>query len=183
MKPGGVKQKRPTRMSQSQKNSVTFASLHRIPSGRSGTIYTLNVMRRLTRAGKKDIRIRELAFSLIKGLPSKDYYGQMLRLHEFVRDHINYVRDIRGVETVQEPIKTVEYEAGDCDDQAVLLAALLESIGHPTRFVALGFNGGPFSHVMSESRMSKGWIPLETTENVSAGWRPENVTSSYVVNN
>jgi len=96
-----------------------------------------------------------------------------------VRDGIYYVRDINGVETVREADRVLIDGVGDCDDKAVLLASLLESVGHPARFVALDFGRGQFEHVIVETQISKPprekWWPLETTEVVKAGWYPPNV--------
>ena len=153
----------------------TPTTLQAIPNGAAGTRATLRIMSDLVRRYKRDIQIRELALSLISDLPGhKNWVGQIKRLHAYVRDCIQYVRDVNGVETIATPIKTIEYGQGDCDDQAVLLASLLESIGHPTRFVAIKQSPmGPFVHVYTETKIGMGkggkWIPLETTENMEAG--------------
>ena len=98
-------------------------------------------------------------------------------------ERIQYVRDIRGVETLQTPLVTMKIRQGDCDDQSVLLAALLESIGHPTRFVAIKQNFfGPYVHVYTETKIGPKWIPLETTEKMRAG-APMNYSTRMVVNN
>ena len=94
---------------------------------------------------------------------------------------MRYVRDIRDVETVQIPIKTLEYRAGDCDDMVTLLAALLESIGYETRFVAMGTRPGHFQHVFLEAQLPSGeWMALDPTEPVRAGWRPPVIESRMV---
>lgn len=161
----------------------TTARLQSLPSGVEGVRATLNIMRRLTREFKKNIVIRELALSLVKNEKPKDWINEIRRLYEFVRDDIRYVRDIQGVETLATPLKTLEYAQGDCDDKAVLLAALLESIGHPTQFIALAFNQMGFSHVIVETRLGRQWIALETTEDVDLGWKPPNSTNSLKVQN
>lgn len=158
-------------------------TLQGIPSGASGVNATLRVMRQFTRAGKKHYPIRELALSLVKGLPQKDWLNEVKRLHAYVRDRIRYVRDINGVETVAIPQVTIEIGQGDCDDKSVLLASLLESIGHPTRFVAVGFAPNSYNHVLVETKIGTKWIPVETTEPVSVGWYPKNVVARMVVNN
>lgn len=128
-------------------------------------------MSRLVRQYKKNIQIRQLALSLIADLPGhKNWTGQIKRLHAYVRDSIQYVRDVRGIETLATPTKTLEFGQGDCDDQAVLLASLLESIGHPTRFVAIKSAAfGPYVHVYTETKIGSKWFPLETTEKFEAG--------------
>lgn len=90
------------------------------------------------------------------------------------------MRDIRGVETLHTPEVLLKQQAGDCDDKSVLLAALLESIGHVTRFVAVGFLPGVYSHVLVEVLLGGEWVPLETTEPVEVGWYPANVRERMV---
>ena len=111
-------------------------------------------MRQFVREYKKSLPVRELALSLIRQVPGhKNWVGQIKALHRYVQKRIQYVRDIRGVETIATPLVTIQIGQGDCDDQAVLLAALLESIGHPTRFVAIKQTTlGPFVHVYTVAR-------------------------------
>ena len=164
-------------------NKPLSATLQAIPDGKEGTIATLKIMKELVKAGKKSLPVRSLAVSLTNGTASKDWFGELKKLHAFVRDRIRYVRDIRDVETVQTPDATLAIGAGDCDDKSVLLASLLESIGHPTRFVAIGFKPDDFAHVYVESRVGTSWVPLETTEPVEIGWSPSGVVSRLTIFN
>jgi len=140
-------------------------------------------MRELAREAVRspDQHIREVALSIVRGLQQKNWTGEVRALHEFVRDQIRYVRDPVGLELVATPEKVLEYRQGDCDDKSTLLAALLESLGHPARFVAVGIRGGPFSHVLVESKIGASWVPLETILDKPAGWYPPDVTSRYVL--
>jgi len=150
---------------------ATRVTLQAIPDGPAGTAATLRAMRRFAKEGARNIIIREQALACIRGLPGhKNFSGQVRALHRFVQTRIQYVRDIVGVETVQTPQMTLRYGQGDCDDQATLMAALLLSIGHPARFVAIAvIPGAPFSHVYTETRIGPKWYPLETTEKFPAG--------------
>lgn len=161
----------------------SIASLHKIPDGPAGINVTLRVMRRLTREGKKDWALRRKALDLVQNNGQKAYTAEVNDLFQFVRDRIRYVKDIVGVETVAAPQITLEIGQGDCDDKGVLLASLLESIGHPTRFVALSLYPGIFSHVIVETKVGNDWIPLETTENVPMGWYPPGVLQRMPVHN
>jgi transglutaminase-like putative cysteine protease len=154
-----------------------------IPDGRAGTLATLKLMRQLVRNSKTSLPIRSLAVRLTNGENQKDWLSEVKRLHAFVRDRIRYVKDITDVETVHTPEAVLQFGAGDCDDKSVLLASLLESIGHPTRFVAIGFKPDDFSHVLVETLIGKSWVPLETTEPVEIGWYPPGVVSRLVVHN
>lgn len=154
-----------------------------IPDGIEGIRATLQIMRSITRAYKKIPAIRHVAASLVQSLPQKAFTRQVGMLHEYVRDHIRYVRDVNGVETVQTPDKTMQLGYGDCDDKSVLLATLLESIGHPTRFVALALEPERFSHVIVETLIGRKWIALDSTEPQPPGWYPPGVVDRLVVYN
>jgi transglutaminase-like putative cysteine protease len=134
----------------------------------------------LVKTGKKDLNVRLAAMLAVQHLQQKDYFSEMQAIFEFVRDEIRYVRDVRNVETLSTPDKTLEFKQGDCDDKSVLLAAMLESIGHPTRFVAVGFKPDDYVHVFVETKLGQKWIALDSTEPVPVGWRPKNVKSQLI---
>lgn len=163
--------------------SPTLTTLKNLPDGRAGVRATLGEMRLFVRDYKKSLPVREAAANLTQHLAQKNFMGEVKALHRYVRDHIRYLRDIHGVETVQSPVKTLEYGYGDCDDKATLLAALLESTGHPSRFVAVGKAPNKFSHVYVETLVGQKWFPLETTEPVPAGWAPGDMRARMVVHN
>lgn len=144
-------------------------------------LQTLQVMKALTRAGRSNLFVRTAALKLTGHLRSKDKPAEIRVLHEYVRDRIRYVNDIRGVETVQAPEVTMRMGAGDCDDKSVLLASLLESLGHKTRFHAVGFAPGTFRHVLPEVLLGRFWLPLEVTEPVAPGWFPRGVKSDLLM--
>lgn len=140
-------------------------------------------MRDVVKRGKKSLPIRELALTLVQHVDGKNWIGEVAALHEFVRDNIRYVKDVRGIETIATPERTLAYGQGDCDDQVVLLGSLLESIGHPVRFVAIGtHNPFSFNHVFAETKIGSQWVSVETTEPVNVGWRPENVLATMIQN-
>ena len=159
------------------------AFLAEIPEGPEGIARTLAVMRVIVRHYKRDPEIIALVSSLLADLPARDYAAEIETLHAYVRDSIRYQDDVNGVETVRTPPVTLEQGVGDCDDQATLLATLLEAAGKPTRFVAAGFYGGDLSHVWTEVKVGESWYALETTEPVAMGWRPSGITTRMTVYN
>lgn len=158
------------------------AQLSDLPGdGIAQTRATLRLMCKLVRQFKTDTGIRTLAQQLTRDLQSKAFSEELRVLQNFARDRIRYVRDVRDVETVQTPVRTLEIGSGDCDDKAVLLAALLESIGFRTRFRAVGLNGEGYSHVLAESfdPVKRTWVPLECiVPGAEPGWFPQGVTRS-----
>lgn len=131
------------------------------------------------------MEVRNLAVKLTsngfwngRGLKQKDFGGEAKRLNDYVRDEIRYVGDINGVEVVMTPETILEVGAGDCDDKATLLAALLLSIGHQPRFVAVSLDGREFCHVWVQDLIERRWVDLETTEPLPFG---ASVDTSQVV--
>lgn len=143
-----------------------------IPTGVAGIGVTLDKMVELIRKYRTNPVIRQLAIDLTQKVPNKNFMCEAWCLWHFVRTYVRYVRDILDVETLQTPLRTLQNRAGDCDDHATLLGAMAESIGHPIRVVAMGFQPGSFVHVLAETRVGDRWIPMETTENVLFGWQP-----------
>ena len=150
------------------------------PAGLTGINEVLKAMRVLARQGAKDPAVRDTAQRLIRGLSQKDFLGEARALFMFVRDNIRYTRDIEGVETLQTPRATLQIKQGDCDDKSILLAALLLSIGHPARFMAIGPKRGIFNHVLVQVSIRGKWYSLETTEPYSFGQSPKAVSYLFV---
>lgn len=146
--------------------------LAEIPEGRAGVLCTLKLMSKLVKIWKVQPMIRHKAISLTAHLPSKKFSGEVDALFSFARDRIRYIQDVEDVETIQTPDVTLYNAAGDCDDKSTLLSALLESIGHKTRFRAIGLTPGEYEHVYVETLIGNDWIPLDCTENVQVGWQP-----------
>ena len=154
-----------------------------INNGQSGVRDTLKLMSDITKQFKGSPAVRELALRLTAGLPQKKWLAEVRAIHAFVRDQIRYVKDIRGIETLQTPIQTLRLRAGDCDDKSILAAVLLESIGHPTRFKAVGMSKGKFSHVFPETRIGGRWVSVECTEPVDVGWQLSGIASTMIHHN
>jgi len=158
-------------MYQTQKpDNRTF--LGEVPNGRAGVKETLKIMSTIVKKFARDPQIRNLAISITSNLDNKDFSGEVREIFNYVQTNIRYVGDVLDVETLQTPDVTLANQAGDCDDMAMLIAALLESINHPTRFRAVGFAPGELSHVYVETLLGTTWVPLDATEPYDAGWQP-----------
>lgn len=144
------------------------------PDGSDGVKNTLRHMRAFVRAGRVDPSIRSTALNLLALVPERDTQGEIRVLFEFVRDRIRYVSDVLDVETLADAKRTLETAAGDCDDKAILLASLLESVGIGTQFVATGYETpGFFEHVYVRALTPNGqWLPLDASEPHAMGWEP-----------
>lgn len=160
------------------KNS-TKATLLGIPDGPMGAAQTIVYMRQLTLDAVRDPvqQMREHALSIIGG---EGFVGQVRAIQCWTQSNIRYIQDPPDVELVQTPQKTLQWSAGDCDDQSVLVAALLTSIGHPCQFMAMGFSGGPLAHVLCRTKIGTQWVAVETIKPVSLGFLPPSITSTYI---
>lgn len=159
------------------------SKLYAIPDGVEGVRATLRHMRSLVLEGRKLPAVRALAESITRYLPPKDGRAEINAVFNWIKANIRYVRDIRNVETLSTVERLLRVRTGDCDDMAVLAAALLESIGFRTRFAALGFHGGEYSHVIAEVKLgtANSWIPMDCTVGSSyLGWYPQNTTRRMV---
>lgn len=140
-------------------------------------------MSRLVNEAKKQLPVVLKARTLVQGLGQKDYVGEAATIHAWVRDNVRYVRDPRGVESVTAPVQMLQIMSGDCDDKSTLCAALLEAIGHPTRFIAVGSLPNHFSHVFPQTKIGQKWVTLECTEPWPMGRVSKNIVSRMIQNN
>lgn len=162
----------PHQSPQSAKPAARSYTLAGLPYGPEGTRITLGLMRRWVLMYRVHPSIIELAREIIAMVPGKQYAAEAESLRSWVAENIRYTQDVYDVETLQSPLVTLEVKQGDCDDQATLLATLLNAAGHEARFVAIGTTPDEFSHVLVETKIGERWLPAETTEPVTLGQYP-----------
>jgi len=152
-----------------------------IPDGDAGVAATIAKMRSLVHGpqGVRSWTVRRTVLEAVRGIER----GQ----HEIdaVFDWIKANIEFRGEygETLQSPEATINLGAGDCDDQSMLAAAMLNSLGYNTRFktVALAYSPDEYSHVYLEVRDKRTgqWVPLDPTVAMAyPGWEPEEIARS-----
>ena len=151
-------------------------------NGLRGIFQTIALMRSLVNQGRIEPDIRQCAISLIFLTPEKDEKSEATAIFEFVRDSIRYTRDINNVETIAAPMKTLQCQIGDCDDQSTLLAALLESVGYETRFIVAGYSTKNPEHVYIQVYVNGAWWSCDPTEQHLFGWFPPDPIVIYVEN-
>lgn len=134
-------------------------------------------MQGLVKTGRRDPLIRDLSANLVMGVAAKDFQTEAETLFNFVQSNIRYVQDINDVETLSPAQWVLANGFGDCDDFAVLLSSMLESIGHKCRFMAVSFEGPEdFSHVLIQTKIGNRWIAADATEDNPFGWEPPGIT-------
>jgi hypothetical protein len=151
---------------------------HPVADGDTGITQTIGHMNALVRGpqGIGSWTVRKFALEAVKGIE---------RGHPEIDAVFNHVKDtieFRGEagEYLQSPEATINLGAGDCDDQAVLMAAILRSLGYQTDFRTVAMHGSAdeYSHVYAvvQDKQTGQWIPVDTTvERSWPGWEPEEV--------
>jgi hypothetical protein len=128
----------------------------KLPGGEQGNLLTVEFMKKIARERSKHPLVRQLACNIIKQyrVPSMHYAQEAYAIGDWVKNNFRYVRDTRGVETLQDPLTMIDQiqrgnGQGDCDDHALLIATLLLSIGHSPRFRVVKYNkyAPSFAHI------------------------------------
>ncbi len=132
---------------------------------------------RLIRDGAGDFYVRQKAIDILmeRGVPAKDYLGEIDAVFRWVQRHVRYTKDPFRIEVLHSARRMLELKAGDCDDMTIVLGALIKSIGHPVRIVLTGpdpLRPDLFSHIYLEARHHDQWIPLDATMPYGMGWSP-----------
>lgn len=135
--------------------------------GPAGVRLTLKRMAAISKAYKTAPLIRETATKILSRIPEKRWRLEVETILSYCQNYVRYTRDVVGVETLQTPVQTLRIMQGDCDDQSMLLASLLMSVGHPCRFVAVGQAKNSFSHVLVQTKVSGTWLWADPIMN---GW-------------
>lgn len=136
-----------------------------IPGGLRGTEVTLRRMADLVHGAVW--QTRQKALELVQG--SKDTRDFVAVVRNFVRLHVTVVDE--PDEILHSPvymlgqIERLGRAYGDCDDVAMLVAALLNGLGVPARFRAVNrTDGGSFAHVFTEwYDPGTGWVAEDPT--------------------
>ncbi|MGH8628383.1 MAG: transglutaminase-like domain-containing protein, partial [Gammaproteobacteria bacterium] len=159
--------------------------LHKIPKGYWGTLKTVEHIIDLIKHGAKDFHVRQTAIDILlrRAVRPKDYLGEIKSLFEWVQQNVRYTKDTFRVEVLHSAKRMLELRAGDCDDMAILLGAMLEAIGHPVRLALTGpdpLRQDLFSHIYLEVFHKGRWIPLDATMPYPMGWAPRTLVKKII---
>lgn len=82
-------------------------------------------------------QIRDTAMAAIRAdnAEMRDKKSQAIAIGQWVQDNIYYVHELP--ERFATPAETLRTKAGDCDDGAWLIGAMLESVGIPSQLVCM----------------------------------------------
>jgi transglutaminase-like putative cysteine protease len=154
---------------------------------------TLKKMREFVTAAVRDPEFVYFARRLVAGVMPRDEKGIAAAIRGYLTRNFHFVQDPHHVEDVRDPrymvakINTEGKFLGDCDDAAVLAAALGKAVGLPARFVAVAFaKDGPYKHVLAllypMDKPSMARVPVEMDITRPLGYTPPAVARELVVN-
>ena len=97
----------------------------------------LRYLRKIAERYGTDARFRHFVITdVLRGVPDRDYRGQATAILSWVQSQIRYVNE--KDEILQSPWQTIKLGYGDCDDKAILVAAMADTIALPWRYVLAG---------------------------------------------
>jgi transglutaminase-like putative cysteine protease len=133
--------------------------------GDAGVAQTIGVMRQLYDQALKNPEVRAAAVDITGGSRNFDPIGQLTAIFDYVTGNIRFLNDPVTKETLFPPEEILKAGAGDCDDQALLVASLAGAIGYDARLVTVASDPadpGRFTHIYAEVLADGQWIPMDT---------------------
>jgi transglutaminase-like putative cysteine protease len=125
-----------------------------IPYGYAGSMMTLARMRSIVRKSLTQPVVVEAAHRIISFLPPRQQTRQAFAIRDVLARSFQFIADPKGVELLRTPVYQIEQikehgvTTGDCDDAAILGAALGMAVGIAARFRVIAFRpGADFAHV------------------------------------
>jgi transglutaminase-like putative cysteine protease len=159
-------------------------SVMHMAGGDFGTAQTIARIRGLVEQGKKSINVNRAAISIVWGAPQFSEVEKARAIFDWVRANCRFVRMVVGAQTLRSADEILRVRAGDCANlNAVLIPALLETVGIPARLVTISSPSEPqeFTHVYAEAYAGNQWIPMDVARpGAQFGREPEIVARKRV---
>lgn len=152
-----------------------------LSGGDTGTTETLVAMQEFVLDAMADPRMQTLASALATQVPRGDRLGQLYRVHHWLRERTTFKGDPWKLEHLRHPVRALgemvampaKRTAMDCDDVAMLGAALVGLMGFKPKFIVTGRNpSGAFEHVFYGAQVGRQVIPFDPQEGTPPGQWP-----------
>jgi hypothetical protein len=147
--------------------------------GDDGTAQTVQYIRQLVDDGKKDPRVNRTTGEILRRARVRPYdeRGEVRAIFDWVLRNIRFTKDPEGKECLRPAATTLAWGFGDCDDiNAILLPAMLGTVGYRTRIVTIASHPADpsqFTHVYCEVHLDGRWVPLDAArKNTKFGVHP-----------
>ena len=167
--------------------------------GMRHTTYTVNTIEDrirhivgLIQKGRDDPRVRKLTAQLLSKkcgdewcTPEKNAKAEVETIFAAVRQHVRYTRDTYGKDLYQHPMRTLEFGAADCDDFAIVLSSMIQSVGFPVKLRVIRTKGAAdWNHIYVlvglPARAPKKWFPLDASVDKGPWWQaPKSMVAAH----
>lgn len=146
-------------------------TVHTVAGGDAGLRQKVGIIRREVDLALRSAPVVQTAAHIVAGINGRNRPAQVARLRQWLADHLTFLPDPLNVETFRTPLYQLQQinqhgtVAVDCDDAALLAAALAKAIGLSARLVLVGFRGpfGPFEHIYTEVNDGRTWREMDVT--------------------
>lgn len=145
---------------------------------------TIAAMRAVVKSTDITQHVAKLARVLVSHEAYRDYDGMLRSVFELLSPverggRVQFARDIAGRELLRHPDQLIAelsrrgVTSADCDDRAMLGAALLRAMGFRAGFIVVGKRArGPFHHVMFCAEHRGRLVPMDPQETKAPGKFP-----------
>lgn len=129
----------------------------------------------------RDPLARTLYAQATSGCPERDDWCEVQAVYWFVRNHLRYTGDVRGLDTYQSLARSWQLRAADCDDFSIVYNAILTSGGFRTGVMIVAHDGATYNHVLGVVELPRNEardgtrhiLGLDgTVPNATPGWFP-----------
>lgn len=158
---------RPSVLPRAQQVVLDAPQVHHVQGwGRMTDVERLAFIRKIVLRRGRDPRIAKLCVDIFRkaSVKPRDYKGQAAALLAWVQNPKNFYYVNEPAERLQDPIYSIRTKHGDCDDAAILLCTLFESVRLPWKLVLSGrdrYNGQKVRYVEGNRRnMSAAWTHI-----------------------
>jgi transglutaminase-like putative cysteine protease len=118
--------------------------------------------------------VRTVTARVVVGVPGSAAMLQARLIRDWITERVRFLPDPATAEALHEPdwsihqILTAGQVQLDCDDVAMLAAAMGQSIGLRARFVAVAFlsPNSPYQHVWADLGQRDAWLTVDPTRPV-----------------
>lgn len=142
-----------------------LAELRNFRTNRASLDWTLEEIVRLVREFELVPEIRGLAIAVARMCPPVDQRCQASTLLEWMRGRLRYVPDPQRAELLADPLVTLKWGGGDCDDLTTAFASLARAMSLRVALVvgATEPNAPEPTHILPAVWLDGRWEPAEVS--------------------
>lgn len=149
--------------------------VHQVGDGLPPRVDLLRQLYQCPEGGIRNARMRGYGLAITRACHARDDMCELKAIFDFVTHrnpqtgitNIRYTGDIRGKDTFQSALRTMEFGGGDCDDHAQLNAVLAAVNGFKGKWRITSNTGASWDHIYYLAGVPKNrpfqWIALDTT--------------------